>query len=130
MANVSPYRQSHLAHSLEARHRKPDPGKGERRRREATGATPAAIPPHPPLMAAGGGTPIQPVGGSVGAALVLAVLFGPAGLCYTSVTGGLMAIGVTGIALILFGFVALAVIWPLAIVAAVVSALIGDRRRE
>lgn len=99
------------------------------------GGVPPAIPPHPPLVSGGwyrslgevlgpGRYPVQsPVDKSVGIAVVLGVLLGPAGICYTSVTAGLIACGATAIALIVFGFVSLLVIWPLAIGAAVTSAL-------
>jgi hypothetical protein len=144
MTNALPQSQSHLQawpppERLSApaivtmragRHRKPA------RRSKPSGGTPAAIPPHPPLVSGGwyhslvrrevlgpGRYPLQaPVDKSVGAALALSAMLGPGGLCYISMTAGLLALGATAIALILFGFVSLLVIWPLAIATAAISA--------
>lgn len=126
---------------LEGRHRKEDrPEKKE----NIPGGTPAAIPPHPPLVSGGwyhsmvrrevlgpGRYPLEaPVDRSVGAAVVLSAAFGPLGICYASITAGMLAIGVTAVALILFGFVSLLVIWPLAIAAAALAAQRRHRRFE
>ena len=67
---------------------------------------------------------------SVGAAVALSAVIGPLGICYASVTAGMIAIGVTAVALILFGFVSLLVIWPLAIAVSALSARSRHRRFE
>jgi hypothetical protein len=69
-----------------------------------------------------------PVDKSVGAAVALASVGGPLGIVYSSVTAGVIAIGLAAVALVAFGFVALLVVWPLAIVVAAISA--GSRRRR
>lgn len=127
---------------VEGRHRKEDHPKETHR--DSPGGTPAAIPPHPPLVSGGwyrslvrrevlgpGRYPLEaPVDRSVGAAVALSALSGPLGICYSSITAGMIAIGVTAVALILFGFVSLLVIWPLAIAVAGLSAQLRHRRFE
>jgi hypothetical protein len=106
--------------------------------------TPAAFPPHPPLVSGGwyrgsvlgevvgpGRYPTEPQADrSVGAALALSVLLGPAGLCYLSVTAGLIASGLALIALVGFGVAGLAASWPLSIAAAAIGARLPRRRYD
>jgi hypothetical protein len=129
------------------RHRKtrPQPAKpAQPPRGRNLGRTPAPIPPHPPLVSGGwyrsqvrsevlgpGRYPLRsPADKSIGVALALGALLGPGGLCYTSFTAGLIAIGVTAIALILVGFAALLVVWPISIAAAAISAELQHRWYE
>ena len=113
--------------------------------RDTTSAeVPAVFPPHPALVSGGwyrntaagelpgpGRYPVdRPVGKSIRAALVLSVLFGPLGICYTSVTAGLIATGAMLVALLLFGFLSLIVVWPLAVATAVASARMRRRRQD
>jgi hypothetical protein len=96
---------------------------------------PVVYPPHPPLQSGGwyhrtsvelpgpGRPPLTapPTRKSMSVAVLLTVLFGPLGLCYVSVPGGLVAT-VTTVAVLGFvgsGFTPLLVLWPLAVVAAV-----------
>lgn len=100
-------------------------------------STPLAYPPHPPLQSGGWyrGTMVELPGPgrppvlmprprkSDGLAIVLAVLFGPLGLCYLSVRGGLVAT-VAAVAVLGFadmGFLPLVLLWPLSVVAAAVA---------
>ena len=154
MANTASHDQRHLAQRGQLQ-TWPPPGRlvapaimesrvGRHRKQDGktSGATPPAIPPHPPLLSGGwyrsggevlgpGRYPVRsPADKSVGVALLLSVLFGPAGIGYTSITAGLIACGVSAISLILFGFVSLLVIWPLAIGAAATSALMRHRWYE
>lgn len=97
--------------------------------------TPVVVPPHPPLQSGGwyhrtvvempgpGRPPVTvpPARKSMGLAILLSALFGPLGLWYLSVTGGLVSTVVT-IAVLGFagvGFAPLLFLWPLAVVAAV-----------
>ena len=162
MANVAPQRQGQMAHRDGHLQAWPPPGRvgapamvesrGGRHRKQnswphwnrASGGTPEAIPPHPPLVSGGwyhslvhrevlgpGRYPMEPqVDKSVGVALALSTVFGPAGLCYTSVTAGLIASGAALIALVVFGLVALVAIWPLSIAAAVLSVQLRHRGYE
>ncbi len=97
-------------------------------------AVPEVIPPHPPLLSGGWyrGSPaeapgpgryplVEPAPKSVGLAFVLAVLFGPMGLCYVSANVGLVATAVTAAVLAVagVGLVPLLVIWPLAVLGSV-----------
>ena len=167
MANAAAQGQRHVAHTgnvtggylrsslppgrltapaiieVTGRHRKNGP---ERRPapKDFSGSTPAAIPPHPPLVSGGwyrslvrrevlgpGRYPLEaPVDRSVGAAVALSAVIGPLGICYSSVTVGMIAIGVTAVALVLFGIVALLVVWPVAIAVAGLSARWRHRRFE
>lgn len=97
-------------------------------------STPLAYPPHPPLQSGGWyrGTMIELPGPgrpplvaphprkSAGLAILLTVLFGPLGLCYLSVTGGLVAtvvvLAVLGFAGM--GFLPLLLLWLLTVAAA------------
>lgn len=104
---------------------------------------PDVFPPHPPLQsggwyrgvvveASGPGRPpvVPPVRKTTWAAVVLAVLFGPLGLCYASAKGGLLATVLT-VAVLGYaeaGFLPLILIWPLAV--AVAPALLARGRRE
>jgi hypothetical protein len=100
---------------------------------------PAAFPPHPalqsggwyqasPLEAPGPGRPpvIPTTKKYAGLAVLLSVLFGPLGLCYLSMTGGLVAtvftVGVLGYS---GSFLPLIVLWPVAVA---VAAAWGSRR--
>lgn len=58
---------------------------------------------------------------SAGLAFVLSMLFGPVGLCYVSVMGGVMATALTAVTLLVAeaGFAPLLVIWPLAVLGSV-----------
>jgi hypothetical protein len=100
----------------------------------STAEIPAVIPPHPPLLSGGwyhgqpseqtgpGRYPLtRPARKSVGLALVLSVLFGPAGLCYVSANVGLVATALTAATLVVAGagLTPLLVIWPLAVLASV-----------
>jgi hypothetical protein len=97
-------------------------------------STPLAYPPHPPLQSGGWyrGTMIELPGPgrpplvapsvrkSAGLAVLLAALFGPLGLCYLHVTGGLVAT-VAVVAVLGFlgmGFLPLLLLWPLCVVLA------------
>lgn len=150
MANLASHHQGHMAQSGQTF---PPPGRlvapaimaasrGGRHRKQdhkTAGSTPKAIPPHPPLVSGGwyrsldevlgpGRYPVaSPRDRSVRVAALLGVLLGPFGICYTSVPAGVIAVGAAAIALILFGPAALPVIWPLAIGAAVTSALLRHR---
>ncbi|TDV52242.1 hypothetical protein [Actinophytocola oryzae] len=95
---------------------------------------PIAFPPHPPLQSGGWyhGTTIEVAGPgrpavstpspkSATTAVLLSLLFGPLGLCYLSVTGGLVATVVT-VAVLGWagaGFLPLLFLWPLAVAVAV-----------
>lgn len=99
---------------------------------ESSDMTPAPIPPHPPLVSGGwyrgispdevlgpGRYPVEPPQDrSVGTALLLALLFGPAGLCYVTVWGGLISSVLTATAVALLGFEPLLIAWPLSAVCA------------
>lgn len=149
MARTAAQGQRHAAHKDEYLRSWPPPGelsvpaivinRGGRHRRAdvVLKGVPRAIPPHPPLVSGGwyrslvrrevlgpGRYPVEapPADKSVGAAVVLAAVGGPLGICYCSVTAGVIATGIAAMALVGFGFGALVVIWPLAIVAAAISA--------
>ncbi|HEU5470530.1 MAG TPA: hypothetical protein VFV67_07740 [Actinophytocola sp.] len=97
---------------------------------ETFGSTPEAVPPHPPLISGGwyhgmsldevlgpGRCPPQPTADrSVGTALWLTLAFGPAGLGYVSRAGGLVCSALTVLAVVLLGFAALLIAWPLSMV--------------
>jgi hypothetical protein len=100
-------------------------------RRQTT--KPAVFPPHPPLQSGGwyrGSTVEAPGPGrppvvtrqekSVGLAVLLTVLFGPLGLCYLSVSSGLVAtvVVVAVLGQVGAGFLPLVVLWPLIVAAA------------
>ncbi len=101
---------------------------------KAFGRRPTAFVPHPPLISGGwyqrtdhevdgpGRCPVRrPVEKSAKVALRLTLVFGPLGLCYLSTVGGLAAAAV-GAATIAFGGVAMvAVIWPVAMVLALLA---------
>jgi hypothetical protein len=96
-------------------------------------AVPPAIPPHLPLASGGWyhGHPAEADGPgrvplvesrtkSVGLAFVLAVAFGPVGLCYVSTNVGLVATALTaGTLAVVGGFWPLLLIWPLAVLGSV-----------
>jgi hypothetical protein len=119
MAIIFPYRQ-----------------RAKRFMEESTGMTPAPIPPHPPLVSGGwyqglspeevlgpGRYPVEPPGDkSVVTALLLTLLFGPAGLCYVTVMGGLICSVLTATAVALLGFEPLLIAWPLTMVCASILA--------
>jgi hypothetical protein len=65
---------------------------------------------------------------SVGTALALALIFGPAGVCYVSLAGGLICMALAAVAVFLFGLAPLLVAWPLAVLAAGIIA--GGMRFE
>jgi hypothetical protein len=156
MANATAHRQGQVADGLpipaiievtRGRHRKtrpvparptqPSHGRG-------AGRTPAPIPPHPPLVSGGWYHSLarsevlgpgrfavpSPADKSVGVALTLGALLGPGGLCYTSITAGLIFIGLSAITLILTGVAALLVIWPVSITASAISAHLQHRWHE
>jgi hypothetical protein len=94
---------------------------------------PAVFPPHPPLQSGGWyrGSVLEAPGPgrppvvtrqekSVGLAVLLTVLFGPLGLCYLSVGGGLVAtvVVVAVLGQVSAGFLPLVVLWPLTVAAA------------
>jgi hypothetical protein len=97
---------------------------------ETSGSIPRAIPPHPPLLSGGwyqgvsmeevlgpGRYPLHvPADKSVGTALAVTLMFGPAGLCYVSVRGGLICTALTILATVLLGLPVLLIAWPLAMV--------------
>lgn len=101
---------------------------------------PVVFPPHPPLQSGGwyrgtvvelsgpGRPPVVVPEKRVWVAVVLAALFGPLGLCYGSVKGGLLAtvltVAVLGYAEM--GFLPLLLLWPLAV--AVAPALLARGR--
>ncbi|MFD9891751.1 hypothetical protein ACFWY9_20625 [Amycolatopsis sp. NPDC059027] len=99
------------------------------------GIYPKPFTPHPPLVSGGwyqgagrevvgpGRYPVdRPAGKSAGAALLWTVVFGPLGLCYFSVAGGLVAAAVAAAIVIAAGSaVLLAVIWPVSMVLALVA---------
>ncbi|MFL6144608.1 MAG: hypothetical protein ACJ72N_22435 [Labedaea sp.] len=103
---------------------------------ESSGSVPYAIPPHAPLVSGGwyrgmsmvevlgpGRYPVDVPGDkSVGLALALTLIFGPAGVCYVSVAGGLICLALTVVAVFLIGPAPLLVAWPLAMVCAGVIA--------
>jgi hypothetical protein len=109
---------------------------------ESSGSVPAMFPPHPPLVSGGWyhGMSVEEVLGpgrypvetqtdkSVGSALALTLLLGPAGLCYVSLAGGLVCFTLTAVALILFGPAPLLIAWPLSMVAAGIIA--SGQRQE
>ncbi|MGB3444588.1 MAG: hypothetical protein WBA97_38095 [Actinophytocola sp.] len=104
---------------------------------------PDVVPPHPPLQSGGWyrGTVIEMPGPGrppvlvaqekvTWVAVVLAVLFGPLGLCYASAKGGLLATVLT-VAVLGYaeaGFLPLVLLWPLAV--AVAPALLALGRRS
>jgi hypothetical protein len=88
----------------------------------STATTPVAIAPHPPLASGPGRMPLnERAPKSAGLAFVLGMLFGPVGLCYVSVMGGVVATALTAVTLLVAeaGFVPLLVIWPLAVLGSV-----------
>lgn len=79
---------------------------------------PEAILPHPELQSGPGRIPLnEPRPKSAGVAFVLAMLFGPVGLCYVSARVGLVATALSAAILLVAGagFVPLLAIWPLAV---------------
>jgi hypothetical protein len=111
---------------------------------ETSGSIPRAIPPHPPLVSGGwyhgmsleevlgpGRYPIEPPADkSVGTALAVTLMFGPAGLCYISVRGGLICTALTVLAAVLIGASVLLIAWPLAMVCCTVIAAAMRREYE
>ena len=109
---------------------------------ESSGSTPRPIPPHPPLVSGGwyhgmsveevlgpGRYPLEePADRSVGVALALTLLFGPVGLFYVSLVGGLVCSALTIVALILYGPAPLLIAWPISMVCAGIIA--GAMRQE
>lgn len=109
---------------------------------ESSGSTPRPIPPHPPLVSGGwyhgmsveevlgpGRYPLQePVDRSVGVALALTLLFGPVGLFYVSLVGGLVCSALTIVAVFLYGPAPLLIAWPISMVCAGIIA--GAMQRE
>lgn len=100
---------------------------------KSNASVPVVFPPHPPLQSGGWyrGTAVEAPGPgrppvvtrprkSTGLAVLLSVLFGPLGLCYLSVNGGLLATVVTVgvLAYAEAGFLPLVVLWPLAVAVA------------
>jgi hypothetical protein len=99
---------------------------------ESTGSVPRPIPPHAPLASGGwyhgasleevlgpGRFPVEVPGDkSVGLALALTLVFGPFGLCYLSLPGGLICVALTSILVFLFGAAPLLIVWPLAMLMA------------
>ena len=99
---------------------------------ESSGSLPSAIPPHPPLVSGGwyhgmsveevlgpGRYPLEePADKSVGMALALTLMFGPAGLLYLSVVGGAICAVLSVLAVVLYGFTALLVAWPISMLCA------------
>ncbi len=156
MANASAHRQGYIADGLpvpaiievtRGRHRKtrPEPAKPTQPTHgRANGRTPAPIPPHPPLISGGwyhslargevlgpGRYPVpSPPDKSVGVALALGAFLGPGGLCYTSITAGLIAIGLSAITVVLTGVAALLLIWPVSIAVSAISAYVQHRWHE
>lgn len=111
---------------------------------ESSGSTPRPIPPHPPLVSGGwyhgmsleevlgpGRYPVaEPVDRSVGAALALTLLFGPLGLCYVSIAGGLACTALTVVAVLLYGAAPLLIAWPISMVCAGLIATAMHREFE
>ena len=96
-------------------------------------STPLAFPPHPPLQSGGWyrGTMVElpgpgrppvltpPARRSTAVAVVLALLFGPLGLCYLSTTGGLVAtVAVVAVLGMAGSFLPLLLLWPLCVAVA------------
>lgn len=97
-------------------------------------AKPTISAPCPPLVSGGwyqcaeqevvgpGRYPVaRQVEKSAVAAVVFTLCFGPLGLCYLSVAGGLIAAAGTALAVMAGGVLTLAIIWPIAIVVAVLA---------
>jgi hypothetical protein len=59
---------------------------------------------------------------SVGVAILLSFLFGPLGMLYSTIAGGLIMFVVTGISFILTAGVGLFITWPIGIIWAAVAA--------
>lgn len=111
---------------------------------ETSGSIPRAIPPHPPLVSGGwyhgmsveevlgpGRHPLDPLTDkSVGTALALTLMFGPLGLCYVSLTGGLICTVLTVLAAVLIGLPVLLIAWPLAMVCSGIIASAMHREFE
>jgi hypothetical protein len=109
---------------------------------ESSGSTPRPIPPHPPLVSGGwyhgmsveevlgpGRVPLEePVDRSVGAALALTMMFGPVGLFYVSMVGGLACTALTIVAVLLYGPAPLLIAWPISMVCSGIIA--GAMRKE
>jgi hypothetical protein len=60
----------------------------------------------------------EPADKSVGAALAFTLLFGPLGLSYVSVVGGMICTVLAVLAVVLYGFAALLIAWPITMVCA------------
>jgi hypothetical protein len=97
-------------------------------------AEPTTSAPYPPLVSGGwyqgveqevagpGRYPMaRPAEKSAVAAVLWVLFFGPLGLCYLSVAGGLIAAAATVVVIMAGGGLTLAIIWPIAIVSAVLA---------
>lgn len=95
---------------------------------ESFSTMPPTYDPYPAMVAGPGRYPMsRPAGKSAGAALVSTFFLGPLGLCYLSVSTGLAATALTVGLLIASGnAVVLAVVWPVAMLLALIYAT--DRR--
>lgn len=95
---------------------------------------PVVFAPHPPLKSGGwyqgaeqevdgpGRYPMaRPVQKSRRAALLWTLFFGPLGLSYVSVACGLIAAAVAAVVILAGGILTLAIIWPVAMVLAVLA---------
>ncbi|MBN6041076.1 hypothetical protein [Amycolatopsis sp. 195334CR] len=81
--------------------------------------SPAVVLPHPPL----GWEPaaVRALGKSLGTALTWTLVFGPLGLCYLSIAFGLVATTAAVVAVVVGGAALVAVIWPVAMVLALLT---------
>ncbi|MEV6910363.1 hypothetical protein [Amycolatopsis sp. NPDC051071] len=120
--------------SAESVLRRPENEGPDPRTPKSFGRRPASFAPHPPLMSGGwyqgddhevlgpGRYAVpRPPAKSAKAALLWTLFAGPLGLCYVSPVGGLIASAVSVTAITVAGAWLVAVLWPVAMVLALIA---------